>query len=67
MIGMTGDGRVPFARFASLGSIWSQEARVMYVILLMTHDAADCGWLQRNAIVLLPRIDAERLCLSDPA
>jgi len=39
----------------------------MYVILLMAHDAADCGWLQRNAIVLLPRIDAERLCLSDPA
>jgi len=67
MIGVTGDGRVPFARFSSLGSILSQEARVMDVILLITRDAADCGWLQRNAIVLLPRMDAERLGLSDPA
>ncbi len=50
MIGVTGDGRAPFARFSSLGSILSQEARVMDVILLITRNAANRGRFLRNGI-----------------
>ena len=34
----------------------------MDVILLITHDAANGGRFRRNAIVLLPRMNAEGLC-----
>ena len=37
----------------------------MYVILLITHEAANCGRLRRNAIVLLRRMNAARPSLSD--
>jgi len=39
----------------------------MYVILLITRDAANGGRLRRNAFVLLPRMNAECLCQRDPA
>ncbi len=39
----------------------------MDVILLLTRDAANSGWLRRNAVVVLPRMSAERLGWSDPA
>lgn len=67
MMGVTGGGRVLFARFSGLGSIWSQEARVMYVILLIARDAANCGRLRQNALVLFPKMDVERPDLSGPA
>jgi len=55
------------ARISSLGSIWSQEVRVMYVILLSIPNAAESGRLRRNALRLPPKIDAESLHPGGPA